>query len=70
MNEGMACANGLLAFRSAWRTAGHLERHLLLRRSILNFHQFQFEVMKKRKHQVTSIKVTPLKRISDEPETG
>ena len=35
-----------------------------------NFHQFQFEVMKKRKHQVTSIKVTPLKRTSDEPETG
>ena len=35
-----------------------------------NFHQFQFEVMKKRKHQVTSIKVTPLKRIGDEPETG
>ncbi len=35
-----------------------------------NFHQFQFEVMKKRKHQVTSIKVTPLRRTSDEPETG
>ena len=27
-----------------------------------NFHGFQFEVLKKRKHQVTSIKVTPLKQ--------
>jgi Mg2+/Co2+ transporter CorB len=28
-----------------------------------NFHGFQFEVLKKRKHQVTSIKLTPLKPI-------
>jgi Mg2+/Co2+ transporter CorB len=25
-----------------------------------NFHGFRFEVLKKRKHQVTSVKVTPL----------
>jgi Mg2+/Co2+ transporter CorB len=30
-----------------------------------NFHQFQFEVLKKRKHQVTSIKMTPLKPSDD-----
>ncbi|MBI2720071.1 MAG: HlyC/CorC family transporter [Rhizobiales bacterium] len=35
-----------------------------------NFHGFQFEVLKKRKHQVTSIKVTPLKRAPDEAEDG
>ncbi|MGH6855475.1 MAG: HlyC/CorC family transporter [Aestuariivirga sp.] len=35
-----------------------------------NFHGFQFEVLKKRKHQVTSIKVTPLKRVDDEPASG
>jgi len=29
---------------------------------IFNFHGFRFEVLKKRKHQVTSIKVTPLNR--------
>ena len=27
-----------------------------------NFHGFQFEVLKKRKHQLTSLKVTPLSR--------
>ncbi len=32
-----------------------------------NFHGFQFEVLKKRKHQVTSIKVTPLRLPGDEP---
>ncbi len=31
-----------------------------------NFHGFQFEVLKKRKHQVTSLKVTPLKDASNE----
>jgi Mg2+/Co2+ transporter CorB len=35
-----------------------------------NFHGFQFEVLKKRKHQLTSIKVTPLKRVGDEPASG
>ena len=35
-----------------------------------NFHQFQFEVLKKRKHQVTSVKVTRLKRADDETETS
>ncbi len=35
-----------------------------------NFHQFQFEVLKKRKHQVTSIKVTPLERPEDESTAG
>jgi Mg2+/Co2+ transporter CorB len=35
-----------------------------------NFHRFQFEVLKKRKHQVTSIRVTPLKRPGDEPAAG
>ena len=27
-----------------------------------NFHGFQFEILKKRKHQLTSLKVTPLAR--------
>ncbi|MBC8038377.1 MAG: CBS domain-containing protein [Rhizobiales bacterium] len=35
-----------------------------------NFHGFQFEVTKKRKHQITSIKVTPLKRVDGEPAPG
>jgi Mg2+/Co2+ transporter CorB len=35
-----------------------------------NFHQFQFEVLKKRKHQVTSIRVKPLPRADDGGETG
>ena len=35
-----------------------------------NFHQFQFEVLKKRKHQVTSIKVTPLEQAEDESTSG
>lgn len=31
-----------------------------------NFHGFQFEVLKKRKHQVTSVKVTPLRQTGDD----
>lgn len=33
---------------------------------IFHFHGFQFEVLKKRKHQITSIKVTPLRRTADD----
>ncbi|MFT3988016.1 HlyC/CorC family transporter [Aestuariivirga sp.] len=35
-----------------------------------NFHGFQFEVLKKRRHQVTQIKVTPLKREAGEEKSG
>ncbi len=37
---------------------------------VFNFYGFQFEVLKKRKHQVTSIKVTPLKRTVDGAPPG
>ncbi|MCB1380456.1 MAG: HlyC/CorC family transporter [Alphaproteobacteria bacterium] len=35
-----------------------------------NFHGFRFEVLKKRKHQVTAIRMTPVKSVADEPEDG
>jgi Mg2+/Co2+ transporter CorB len=35
-----------------------------------NFHGFRFEVLKKRKHQLTSIGVTPLQRAADESQAG
>ena len=35
-----------------------------------NFHGFRFEILKKRKHQVTAIRMSPLKRDSDESEGG
>ena len=35
-----------------------------------NFHGFRFEVLKKRKHQLTAIRITPMKPLSDEPQGG
>ena len=35
-----------------------------------NFHGFRFEVLKKRKHQVTAIRMTPMKPAADESQGG
>jgi Mg2+/Co2+ transporter CorB len=35
-----------------------------------NFHGFRFEVLKKRKHQVTAIRMTPMKPAGDESQGG
>ena len=35
-----------------------------------NFHGFRFEVLKKRKHQLTAIRITPMKPSSDELQGG
>ncbi len=35
-----------------------------------SFHGFRFEILKKRHHQVTAIRMTPLKRDADDTETG
>ena len=35
-----------------------------------SFHGFRFEILKKRKHQVTSIRMSPLKRGEDDAEEG
>ena len=37
---------------------------------IFSFHGFKFEVLKKRKQQITQLKVTPVERIYDGGETG
>jgi Mg2+/Co2+ transporter CorB len=38
-----------------------------------NFHGFRFEILKKRRHQITALRVSPQKRGSDDanaPQTG
>ena len=35
-----------------------------------NFHGFRFEVLKKRKHQLTAIRITPIKPAADELQGG
>ena len=34
------------------------------------FHGFRFEILKKRRHQVTAIRMTPMKRETDESAGG
>ncbi|MFO1132157.1 MAG: CNNM domain-containing protein [Hyphomicrobiales bacterium] len=34
------------------------------------FHGFRFEILKKRRHQITALRMSPVKRDADEPEAG